>query len=60
MVLCGLLKAKKPMLWLRSPQLVVGKVGAKAARWFRLTELLEEECLRTRECVNENLGSTAS
>ena len=29
MVLCGLLKAKKPMLWLRSPQLVVGKVGAK-------------------------------
>jgi hypothetical protein len=26
MVLCGLLKAKKPILWLRSPQLVVGNV----------------------------------
>jgi hypothetical protein len=26
MVLCGLLKAKKSMLWLRSPQLVVGNV----------------------------------
>lgn len=29
MVLCGLLKAKKPTLWLRSPQLVVAKVDAK-------------------------------
>ncbi len=29
MVLCGLLKAKKPMLWLRSPQLVVRKADAK-------------------------------
>jgi len=38
MVLWGQLKAKKPMLWLRSPQLVERKVGAKAtcAPWLRL------------------------
>lgn len=57
MVLCGLLKAKKPMLWLRSPQLVVGKVGAKTtgAPWVRVAPGSSSESRGVCECAQRAL-----
>lgn len=54
MVLCGLLKAKKPNLWLRSPQLVMAKVGEKttAAPWLRMARgSSENQGGEVRRCV---------